>query len=124
MKKLFITLILFVSLLFPLKFLFANKIAEEKNTVEFFKTVLIQFKEKWEEKVLPIYKKIWKWLKENLWTKMNNLLNSEYKKRKDIIAEEFKKKKEQIKEGIQKSLEKSWEKILEKILPLLKREGK
>jgi predicted RNA-binding protein Jag len=108
MKKLiFIFLIFFLVSFFPLKIL----AAKEAEGGELLEKILIEIKEKWKEEVLPIYKKMWNWFKENIWAKIQPLLKAEYEKRKPEVKEEFKKKTKEIKKEAPQFLEKIWEKF-------------
>jgi len=108
MKKLILFFLLF-SLFssFPLKIL-ASK---GEGSEELIEKILIKIKEKWKEEALPIYKKMWVWFKENVWTKVLPLLKTEYEKRRPEIKEEFKKKTEEIKRETPQFLEKIWNKF-------------
>jgi predicted RNA-binding protein Jag len=108
MKKLiFIFLIFSLVSFFPLKIL----AAKEAEGGELLEKILIEIKEKWKEEVLPIYKKMWNWFKENIWAKIQPLLKAEYEKKKPEVKEEFKKKTKEIKKEAPQFLEKIWEKF-------------
>jgi len=108
MKRLiFILLISFFIFFFSLK-TFATGEAESKEWIE---KILIAMREKWEKEALPIFKTIWKWFKENIWTRVIPLLKGEYEKRKPEVREEFKRKTEEIKREIPQFLEKIWKKL-------------
>jgi hypothetical protein len=107
MKKL-----IFIFLIFSFIFLFCFKvIASEKGEGEgWVEKILSAIKERCEE-ALPIFKKMWNWFKENIWTKIISLFKEEYEKRKPEVKEEFKKKTEEIKEETPQLLGKIWEKL-------------
>ena len=108
MKKLIFVFLIFSLVSFlPLKIL-AVKEAEGGELLE---KILIEIKEKWKEEGLPVFKKMWIWFKENIWTKIISLFKEEYEKRRPEVKEEFKKKTEEIKKETPQLLEKIWEKF-------------
>jgi len=55
----------------------------------------------WQEEVLPIWQKMWNWLKENIFDPyINPFFKKEIESRKPIIGTEFQKEKKEMKEGI------------------------
>lgn len=52
------------------------------------------------ENVLPVWKKLWNWFKENILVKIENLFKIEMEKRKSIIKEELEKEKEETKKDL------------------------
>jgi hypothetical protein len=108
MKKLiFIFLIFSLVSFFPLKIL----AAKEAEGGELLEKILIEIKEKWKEEALPVYKKMWIWFKEKVWTKIQPLLKAEYEKRKPEVKKEFKRKTEEIRKETPQFLEKIWKKF-------------
>jgi hypothetical protein len=107
MKKLILIFLIFsLFSFFPLKIS-----AAKEEGGELLEKILIEIKEKWKEEALPIYKKMWVWFKENVWTKVLPLLKTEYEKRRPEVKEEFKKKTEEIKRETPQLLEKIWNKF-------------
>jgi predicted RNA-binding protein Jag len=78
---------------------------------EWIEKILIAIKERGKKEVLPVFKKMWDWFKENVWAKIQPLLKTEYEKRKPEVKEEFKKKTEEIKKETPQFLGKIWEKF-------------
>jgi hypothetical protein len=79
-----------------------------KKTLEVSKKELPGILERiWKEKVLPVWKKIYNWFKENIWSKIE--------KRKSVIKEEFEKEKKELKEEVPKVTKSLWEKFKELI---------
>jgi hypothetical protein len=107
MKRLILIFLIFsLFSFFPLK----TSAAKEEGG-ELIEKILIKIKEKWKEEAIPVFKKMWNWLKENIWVKIQPLLKAEYEKRKPEIKEEFKRKTEEIKRETPQLLEKIWKKF-------------
>ena len=53
-------------------------------------------KEIFEEKVLPIWKIMYKWFEENIWEKIKPLTRQEIERRKQIAEEEAKKERDEL----------------------------
>jgi predicted transcriptional regulator len=107
MKKL-----IFILLIFSLIFLLSLKTLAAKEEVgEWLREIWNKIKEKWEKEIMPIFKRMWDWFKENIWVKVSSLLKTEYEKRKPEIKEEFERKEKEIRKEIPQIFEKIWEKI-------------
>jgi hypothetical protein len=108
MKKLIFVFLIFSLVSFlPLKIL----AVKETESGELIEKILIKIKEKWKEEGLPVFKKMWNWFKENIWTKIHSLFKAEYEKRKPEVKEEFKRKTKEIKKEAPQFLEKIWKKF-------------
>jgi len=66
-----------------------------------------------EEKVIPLWEKMYEWIKENVWEKIKPLTEAEIERRKQIAEEEYQAEKEEILEEIEEISIKNdiWEKI-------------
>ena len=53
-------------------------------------------KEMFEEKVIPIWEKMYEWFKENIWAKIKPLTEAEIERRKQIAEEESQAEKDEI----------------------------
>jgi hypothetical protein len=106
MKKIIFSVLIF-ALIFPL-FSFA-KDEKMKNWIE---RIIISLKGKFKNEVFPVFKRIWEWLKINIWEKIASLFKKEIEKRKLEVRKEFKRKTEEMKKEMTKILEKIWVKIL------------
>jgi len=108
MKKL-----IFIFLIFSFAFILFSKALAIENTEnkEWIEKVLIATKEKLEKEVFPVFKKIWRWFKENIWGKIISLFEAEYEKRKPEVKKEFKKKTEEIKKELLQFLKMIQEKV-------------
>ena len=85
----------------------------------------------WEEETLPIFQKIWSFIKniwdsyawpniKKLWQKITAPFIEEIEKRKPIIEEEFQKEKQVIKEEIKTELPKAGKSLWERFKELIK----
>jgi hypothetical protein len=77
----------------------------------------------WEEDVLPIWRKMYNWFKENIWSRIveffKNLIQpkikEEVEKRKPIIEEEFQKEKQEMKNELPEVTKSLWGRFKELI---------
>jgi hypothetical protein len=70
----------------------------------------------WKEEILPIWQKIYNWLKKTFWDPyLGPFFKREIEKRKPIIEEEFKKEKEEMKEELPRVGKSLWERFKELI---------
>jgi len=77
-------------------------------------------KEIFEEKVLPIWKEMYKWFKESIWEKIKPLTEEEIARRKQIAEEEAQREREELLEEIEEISIKNdvWDKIKEFLVEL------
>ena len=77
-------------------------------------------KEIFEEKVLPIWSRMYEWLKENVWENIKPLTKEEIERRKKIAEEEAQKEKEELLQEIGEISIKNefWGKIQEFLIEL------
>ena len=77
-------------------------------------------KEIFEEKVLPIWSRMYEWLKENVWENIKPLTREEIERRKKIAEEEAQKEKEELLQEIGEISIKNefWGKIQEFLIEL------
>jgi len=70
-------------------------------------------KEIFEEKVLPIWSRMYEWFKENIWEKIKPLTSEEIERRKQIAEDETQKEKDELLQEIGEISIKNdlWEKI-------------
>lgn len=92
-----------------------------EKVLEVIKTALPGIiKQIWQEEVLPIWQKMWNWVKTNIWERYFKLFfQKEIEKRKPTIREEFEKEKQETKESakteVPQALKSLWEKFKELI---------
>jgi len=69
----------------------------------------------WQEQVLPIWQKMFNWVKTNIWPKFYSWfqkeVSPEIEKRKPLIEEEFEKEKEEVKAELPQVGNSLWEKF-------------
>jgi len=98
MKKLILIFLIFSFALILFSKAFATKITEN------IEKILIATKEKLEREAFPVFKKIWRWFKENIWGKILSLFEAEYEKRKLEVKKEFKEKTEEMRKELSQFL--------------------
>jgi len=75
----------------------------------------------WREEVLPIWQKIYNWLKKTFWDPyLSPFFKREIEKRKPIIEEEFEKEKKEMKEEVKTELPKIGKSLWERFKELIK----
>jgi len=75
----------------------------------------------WREEVLPLWQKIYNWLKKTLWDPyISPFFKREIEKRKPIIEEEFQKEKKEIKEEVKTELPKAGKSLWERFKELIR----
>ena len=94
MKKLILIFLIFSFAFILFSKAFATKITENIEKIS------IATKEKLKGEAFSVFKKIWKWFKENIWGKILSLFEAEYEKRKPEVQREFKKKTEEMKKEL------------------------
>ena len=70
-------------------------------------------KETFEERVLPIWKKMYEWFETNIMLKIKVLLEQEIETRKPIIEQEFEKEKQELKEELPEVTKSIWQRLKE-----------
>lgn len=70
-------------------------------------------KELWNERVLPMWKKMYEWFKVNIWLKIQPRIEEEIERRVPIIKEEFEKEKQEMKEELPEITKTLWERLKE-----------
>lgn len=77
-------------------------------------------KKAWQEEVLPIWEKMYNWLKENIWDPyLGSFLKKEIEKRKPTLEEEFEKEKKEMKESAKEEVPKATKSLWEKFKELI-----
>ena len=74
----------------------------------------------WKEEVLPIWQKMWDWLKANIWSRIESLIRPEIEKRKQLFEEGFGREKEEMKEELKTEVPKVSKSLWEKFRELIK----
>jgi len=74
----------------------------------------------WQEKILPVWQKMWHWFKTNIWSRVENWLRSEIEKRKEILKEGLEAEKKEIKEELKTEVPKTGQSWWEKFKELIK----
>ena len=93
----------------------------ERATGSIQKTIPEIFKRIWREEVLPIWEKIYNWLKKTFWDPyLGPFFQREIEKRKPVIEEEFKKEKVEMKESAKKEVPKATQSLWERFKELFK----
>lgn len=125
MRKVVSILILFGFLL-P-NFSFAQEVIESPETLEEAKELgeeVLETTQKelpgiieriWKEEVLPIWQKMYDWMKnfwdKYIWSTIGSFIKEEFEKRSPFMKEEFEKEKEEMKEDVPKVGKSLWEKF-------------
>ena len=88
----------------------------------------------WENEVVPVWKAMWKWVREEVWQervkpaletlvdKARSLLGKEVEKRKPLIEQEFEQEKQELKEDIETYGKTAGKGIWERFLGLFREE--
>lgn len=75
----------------------------------------------WKEEVLPLWQRMYDWLKRTVWDPyLNPFFQKEMEKRKPMIGEEFEKEKEEMRESAKEEIPKATKSLWERLKELVK----
>ncbi len=67
----------------------------------------------WNEKVLPLWTKMYEWARTNIWLKIQPLIEREIEKRIPLMKEKFEKEKQEMKEELPVITKSLWQRFIE-----------